>query len=89
MLQKDMSKIIITENDIKEMVNSVITQIMEGTNYDTLYHFTCFSALLKMIETRRLNTSDTQRYNRNGNNYMSLTRHKSNLEGFSKHVMLE
>ena len=84
MLQKDMSKIIITENDIKEMVNSVITQLMEGTNYDTLYHFTCFSALLKMIETRRLNTSDTQRYNRNGNNYMSLTRHKSNLEGFSK-----
>ena len=84
MLQKDMNKIYLTENDIKEMVNSVITQIMEGTNYDTLYHFTNINSLINIIETRRLNTSKQQRSIRNDNNYLSLTRHKSNLEGFSK-----
>ena len=82
-LQKDMSKIIITENDIKEMVNSVITQIMEGTNYDTLYHFTHFSSLLAIIKFNMFALNDKQKHMRNGNNFMSLTRHKSFYEGFA------
>ena len=38
MPQKDMNKIQLTEQDIKEMVVSAVQQILEGTNYDTLYH---------------------------------------------------
>ena len=50
MLLKDMNKMIITEQDIKKMVVSAIQQILEGTNYDTLYHFTHYSSLLAIIK---------------------------------------
>lgn len=83
MSQKDMSKMIITEQDIKEMVVSAVQQILEGTNYDTLYHFTHFSSLLDIIKYNKFVLNDTQRYMRNGNNFMSLTRHKSFYEGFA------
>lgn len=83
MSQKDMNKIQLTEQDIKEMVVSAVQQILEGTNYDTLYHFTHFSSLLDIIKYNKFVLNDKQRYMRNGNNFMSLTRHKSFYEGFA------
>lgn len=83
MSQKGMSKIQLTEQDIKEMVVSAVQQILEGTNYDTLYHFTHFSSLLDIIKYNKFVLNDKQRYMRNGNNFMSLTRHKSFYEGFA------
>jgi len=83
MSQKDMSKMQLTEQDIKEMVVSAVQQILEGTNYDTLYHFTHFSSLLEIIKYNKFVLNDKQRYMRNGNNFMSLTRHKSFYEGFA------
>ena len=78
-----MNKVIITEQDIKKMVVSAIQQILEGTNYDVLYHFTHYSSLLAIIKYNKFVLNDRQKYTRNGNNFMSLTRHKSFYEGFA------
>ena len=62
MSQKGMSKMIITEQDIKEMVVSAVQQILEGTNYDTLYHAKVQEKIRPPNETNRSRIFNTVIY---------------------------
>lgn len=54
-----------------------------GTNMQSLYHFTTIRPMLEILKTGDLKASSSQREKRNGKNFISFTRHKSNLEGFA------
>lgn len=70
---------------IKNKVRKYLIEMVKerGTNLSSLYHFTDVDNLPKIVNSGKLNLSSRQGNLRNGN-YMSYTRHKSNLEGYAK-----
>ena len=79
------SKVIISEDRLKEIIVSVLKEHLSerGTNLESLYHFTDVNGLDGILRTGRFNLSSWQKDIRGGKNYMSFTRHKSPLEGFA------
>jgi len=72
----------------KELINMITESIiksilMEGTNMQYLYHFTKLEKLFEIENSNMFKFNSSQLNSRNNKNYISLTRHKSNLEGFS------
>lgn len=56
----------------------------KGTNMTSLYHFTDAECLYLILSSDVLMLSPKQRALRGGGNFISFTRHKSNLEGFAR-----
>lgn len=79
-------KIFITETQFKAILNRMVseTTINEGTNLHSLYHFTYMDALKKILDSGCFELSSCQAEIRNHRNFMSLTRHKTALEGFAR-----
>lgn len=76
---------IITENILRSIIRNVLLEMIDerGTNMQSLYHFTTIRPMLNILRTGELSASSYQRNKRNGKNFISFTRHRSNLEGFA------
>ena len=78
-------KLILSESDIKDMVVECVNRILtEHSNMKTLYHFTTILNLSDIAKTDKLESSNEFTKYWDNNCHISLTRHKSNYEGFAK-----
>ena len=73
----------ITLDDIRKMVLECVVKIMENTNMKSLYHFTTLSRFREIVKTNKLKAANYLNDYWDNNSHISLTRHKSNLEGFA------
>ena len=74
----------IKESELRKLIaNCIMEAVSEGTNMQSLYHFTYPGYLENILCSKVLRLSDFQRSTRNGKRYASFTRHKSAKEGFS------
>lgn len=79
---KSMSKIKITENHLKKIIEESIKYLMTENHMQELYHYTDTIGLVNIIKSNALYLNDSNAPGRNGKYYLSLTRHKNNKEGF-------
>ena len=71
----------LNEKDLRRMVNEAVRQVMEAIS-DREFHYTMLYRLCEMIETNTLHLSSAEEDNINGKKFMSLTRNRSNQQGF-------
>lgn len=74
----------IKESELRKIIaNCIMEAVSEGTNMQSLYHFTYPGYLENILCSKELKLSEFQRSTRNGKRYASFTRHKSAKEGFA------
>jgi len=73
----------ITFDDIKTMVTECVKRLLESTNMRTLYHFTTISRFWEIAKTNKLISANYFKDYWDNNSHISVTRHKSNFEGYA------
>lgn len=75
-------KINITLNDLREMIDVACKRVLSEAISDREFHYTMLYRLCDMIENNSLHLSSAEEENLNGKKFMSLTRNRSNQQGF-------
>jgi hypothetical protein len=75
-------KISITLNDLHEMIDMACKRIISEAISDREFHYLMLNRLCDMIESNSLHLSSAEEDNLNGKKFMSLTRNRSNQQGF-------
>lgn len=75
-------KIDITLNDLREMIDVACKRVLSEAISDREFHYTMLNRLCDMIESNSLHLSSAEEDNIGGKKFMSLTRNRSNQQGF-------
>ena len=75
-------KINITLNDLQEMIDMACKRILSEAISDREFHYLMLNRLCDMIESDSLHLSSAEEDNIGGKKFMSLTRNRSNQQGF-------
>ena len=70
-------------DDIKQMTTECLNKLFESTNMKALYHFTSIYSLREIARNDELLAANYLKDYWDDSSHISLTRHKSNLEGFA------
>lgn len=73
----------ITFDDIKTTVTECVKRLLESTNMKALYHFTSIYSLREIAKSDELVAANYLKDYWDNNSHISLTRHRSNFEGFA------
>lgn len=77
-------------DEVKKIASEYVKKVLEeSTNMKTLYHFTTISRLIQIAKTNKLISKSQLASYWDKNNHISLTRHKSNYEGFAKSMQCD
>lgn len=75
-------KINITLSDLQEMIYTTCHKLISEAISDREFHYTMLNRLCDMIETNTLHLSSAEEETIGGKKFMSLTRNRSNQQGF-------
>lgn len=74
---------VLNRETIRRIISECIERLNEGTNQQSLYHFSQSRYLPSILSSGTLKTDDSQKSTRNGKRFISFTRHRSAFEGYA------